>query len=116
MGSRIKSSERDILVVAAEGNIDVQASDGFFDEIEAQTADGTTKVVLDCSQLQFISSFALARLVRLHAKLKEQGGAVKLAAVTGLVLGVFRCTGMQKVLDLHPTVDSARAAFGSEAT
>ena len=115
MGSQSQSTEPDILVVAAEGHIDVQASDGFFDEIEAQTAGGTTKVVLDCSELKFISSFALARLVRLHAKLKAQGGAVKLAAVTGLVLGVFRCTGMQKVLDLHPTVECARAAFRSEA-
>jgi len=68
-------------------------------------------LVLDLSNLRFVCSVGLGVLVVLLKKVKEHGGRLALAGVTGHCLSVLKVTGLTKVFDLHPTVEAAIQAL-----
>jgi anti-anti-sigma factor len=41
---------------------------------------GVDKIIVDCSRLEYISSYGIGVLVRLHKALMARGGDVKIAA------------------------------------
>jgi anti-anti-sigma factor len=55
-------------------------------------------------------------LVRLHKRLAQKGGNVKLAAVPGVVAQVIRLVRLDRIFQIFPTVDEALASFHGEET
>jgi len=102
----------DILVVEVTGRLDNDTSEYFFGCLEWQINDGNTRIVLDCSDLVFLSSLGVGTLMRIQSRLKSKGGTVKLAAVQNMVADVLRVVYLDRLLDLYPTVDEAVASFG----
>jgi anti-anti-sigma factor len=68
---------------------------------------GVTNIVLDMSRVQIVPSLGLGALVQLMKKYKERRQHVKLAAVQPQVRTAMAITRLDRVLDLHDTVESA---------
>lgn len=104
-------TDRDVLILSADGGIDSTNADDFVAELGKLVEVGARKLIVDCSRLGYISSYGIAVLVRLHKKLAEHGGDVKLAALESRIVRVIALVGLTPIFQIYPTVDDARAAF-----
>ncbi len=105
--------DRGILILSADGGIDSSNADELVAELGKLVDAGARKLIVDCSRLGFISSYGIAVLVRLHKKLSERGGDVKLAALESRVARLIDLLGLERVFQIYPNVDDARKAFRS---
>ncbi len=101
----------DILVMELAGRLDEHTSDFLVDCLSRHLAKGLTKIILDCSNLEQVSSFGLSALVRVHTRLKRSGGEVKLAEVSGTIADVLRIVHFDRLFNIYPTVEAAQQAL-----
>ena len=100
-----------VLILRADGGLNAETAGQFVSQLEALVDAGVTKMIVDCTHLEYISSFGVGVLVRLHNKLAKRGGDVKVAAARSAVLQVLTVMRMGKVFDIYPDVNRARLAF-----
>jgi anti-anti-sigma factor len=97
------------LVVMVSGRMDTLTAP----EFEAQTAkwlaDGETRLVLDLSQLAYISSAGLRSILAAAKQLKAKGGDLAFCGLAGLVAEVFAVSGFAKLLPVFATREEALA-------
>ena len=103
--------DNDILIVRADGGLNSENADQFVNELESLIKGGQSKIIVDCSRLDYITSYGLGVLVRLHAKLAKRGGSVKLACVKGFVEQVLAITRLNSIFEIYPDVNRARLMF-----
>jgi len=101
----------DVLILAADGGINAANSAQFVDDLEKVVRAGVTKLIVDCAKIRYISSSGLGTLIRLHKRMCEGGGDVRLAAVDSAIVRMLEITRLNLVFHIYPTVDEARAAF-----
>jgi anti-sigma B factor antagonist len=106
--------QEDILIVKADGDLNADTADAFVEKIGKLIDAGLHSIIIDCSELDHISSYGLGVLVRLHKRMDEKIGDVKIASVKGLIANVLKMTRLNKVFSIYPDVESARAAFKVE--
>jgi anti-sigma B factor antagonist len=106
--------DRDVLILAVDGGLNAETSAQFIGDLDRVIAAGVARIIVDCSELHYISSYGLGVLARLHRILRARGGDVKLAAVQAPVARLVELTRLNEVFNLFPTVDAAREAFRRE--
>jgi anti-sigma B factor antagonist len=90
-----------------------------FDQIEElgqelyQLVEGEAapKLVLDFSDIEFLSSSALGKFISLHGKLRSHGGSMKLCALQPQILDVFLICRLDRLFDIKKDLPEAMAAF-----
>jgi anti-sigma B factor antagonist len=103
--------DRDVLILRADGGLNSQTAQQFVEELQALVDAGIGKIIVDCTLLDYLSSYGIGVLLRVHSRMKKRGGDVKLCAVKGVVNDVLRLTNLDKVLQVYVDVDRARLAF-----
>jgi len=103
-----------ILVIKLHGKLDSTRTEEFHSEVRSHLESGHKRIILDCSNLGYISSLGLGSLVALEAKLRRQGGAVKLAGVQGNVAEILSLVRLDSVLGIYGDIAYAREAFQEE--
>ncbi len=106
--------QEDILIIKADGDLNAETADEFVESIGKLVDAGLHSIIIDCSGLDYISSSGLGMLVRLHKRMDEKIGDVKIASVKSLIVNVLRMTRLNKVFSIYPDVESARQAFKVE--
>ena len=104
--------DKDILKVVVSGSLDESNANYLLDCVKDTVLEGRTKVVLDCSQLTYISSMGLGVLARVHSRMKKIGGDVNLAGIQGPVASVMELVKFSRLFHFYPTVEDAIAAHG----
>jgi stage II sporulation protein AA (anti-sigma F factor antagonist) len=79
--------------------------------LESVVAEGATHVVLDCAELEFISSAGIRALLFLVKRVKPIGGAVSVCAPRPHVRQMLEFTGLKSILSISGTVEEGRAAL-----
>ncbi len=71
------------------------------------------QVILDFSQVEFMASSMLGKLVQVNKKCKEFRVKLKLCSITITpeILEVFKITKLNKVFDIQPDEKTARKSF-----
>ncbi|MCH7798583.1 MAG: STAS domain-containing protein [Planctomycetes bacterium] len=103
--------DSEVLVVKADGGLNARTADGFVTDLEKLVDAGLRKIIVNCSSLNYISSYGLGILVRLHRRLARHGGNVKIASVKGVIVEVLRLTKLNTIFEIYPDVPRARLAF-----
>ena len=103
--------DKDVLILSADGGLNSQTAAEFIRELEALVDGGVRKMIIDCTGLQFISSYGVGLLVRLHKKIAVRGGDVKIAAPRSMVLQALNVMRMGKLFGIYPDVNQARLEF-----
>ncbi|KAA5540461.1 STAS domain-containing protein [Roseiconus nitratireducens] len=101
----------DVLVIEALGKLDLTTADFLLDCMHGMIARGEHKIVLDCSDLESITSVGLGVMVRANSRLKKKGGALAVAGATGIVAEVLKIVHFDKLFHLFPDVDQAAASL-----
>lgn len=105
------TEDMQIVTVNAD-RIDAAMAIQFKEELRSETENGSDRVVLDLSAVQFIDSSGLGALV---AGMKQLGDArrLDLAGLTPTVEKVFQLTRMDTVFRLFTTLDEAKSVSAS---
>jgi len=73
--------------------------------------DHRKKLVLDFSNVEYLSSAALGKLITLDKKVKAAAGELRLCAIRKDILEVFKITRLDKLFKIKDTRDKALEGF-----
>ncbi len=76
--------------------------------IESKT---TGNLLLSFRNVEHLSSAALGMLITLKRRVEENKGKLKLSDINPQIYEVFKITRLNKVFEIHPSADGARASF-----
>jgi anti-sigma B factor antagonist len=106
----------DIAVLDISGRITVGEGNIILREIVRELVDqGSTKIVLDLSQVQYIDSSGIGELVKTHTTVRNQGGQLKLVNLNRRVTDLLQMTKLAAVFDIEKDESSAIKSLGGEA-
>lgn len=106
-----KIIDGDILAIILSGSLDTTTTPEFNRQIQGHLDAGSSKMIIDCRNLGYVSSLGVGSLVALQTRLKRKGGVVKLAAIQGPVMDVIRSVRLDKMMDIYGDLEFARASF-----
>ena len=98
-----------LALLALAGELDLAVVSRVDEAVAQVLADGLQLLVVDLGHLTFCDSSGLGALVRCQRAVRDAGGTVLFAGVTGPVAVLLRLTSMQVVLELRPDVSAALA-------
>jgi anti-sigma B factor antagonist len=70
-----------------------------------------TKLLLNLSNASFVSSAMLAHLVRLHRKIQELKGKIKLCCLRPVIMDAFKVSSFDKIFEIYPDEATALKKF-----
>ena len=106
--------DRDVFVLMADGGINRENAQQFTHDVEEMVRNGFSKLIIDCSRLDYISSTGLGTLLVLQRRMKQAGGDVKLCSVKGLVVQALQIIRLDRMFGMYPDLGQARLAFRPE--
>lgn len=95
------------ILVRIRGQADTAATAEIDRSFLRVTAGRPRLVVLDLSEMSFVSSLAMGSLMNLHRAVTRQGGRLRLAAVQPLVAEAFTRVRLPEVIEICDSVASA---------
>jgi anti-anti-sigma factor len=101
----------DILAVILDGSLNTITTEQFNRAIQEHLDQGRTKIIIDCRNVDYVSSFGIGSLVALQARLRKKGGEVKLAALFGPAAAALRLVRLDAVLNMYGDLEFARESF-----
>ena len=72
----------------------------------------TKNLVIDFSNVKFLTSSALGLLIRVSKRISESSGNLRLCSIDPRILEIFRITRLDNVFDIQPDTESAVESFG----
>ncbi len=75
---------------------------------------GTTKILLNLTEVPIIDSMGIGEIVRAFKRAGEAGGVLKLVGVTDRVYGALKITQLLDLIESYKTEEDAVASFGKE--
>ncbi len=97
----IKGNGFNLLYVQASGRLDLDSAVEYGTKVKDTIEDSDTditEVILDFSQITFISSFGLKIILELYKLMKAKNGVLKLKTVSEDLMNSFRMVGFDKFL------------------
>ncbi len=68
-------------------------------------------LLLSFKNVDHLSSAALGMLITLKKQIEQKQGKLKLSDINPQIYEVFKITRLNKIFDIHPSIDKARASF-----
>lgn len=96
-------------ILTAAGELDHHTAELLRVPLDEALEQGRSRLVIDCSQLEFCDSTGLNVLLGARLKADAAGGGVHLAAMRPVVARVFEITGADAVFGVHTTLQDALA-------
>lgn len=97
-------------VITVQGRVDTLSAPTVEQKLTQWLDGGETRMILDLSEMEYISSAGLRTVLVIGKKAKANGGSVCCCALQGMVKKVFDVSGFSLVLPVYDTVDEALAA------
>jgi anti-anti-sigma factor len=97
-----------VMIVSVSGRLDTHTT-GQFDEAMTPLAETEKHLVIDFSNLEYISSAGLRSILMVAKKVKENQGSLALASLTQMVKDVFEMSGFGAIIRIYPDSPSACA-------
>jgi anti-sigma B factor antagonist len=99
----------DVAIVVAHGEVDVFTAPGLDSALDALTADGTARLVIDLSRVSFLDSTGLGVIVKALKHAREAGGWLHLVITSGRIRKIFEITGLDASIPIFDTAQDAIA-------
>jgi anti-anti-sigma factor len=102
-----------ISVLSIKGNVDTNTFRDLIAKGEQLVDQGYSRLILDLSQVDYISSAGLMALQTVAGKADEKGGRAVIAGLKTQVQHTVELAGFDKILAIFVNVADARASFGT---
>lgn len=110
-----RTERDDVAIMTVSGEVDVYTAPQLRSALEERVAADQTRVVVDLSGVSFIDSTGLGVLVGRLKVLRKIGGSLRVVCTDERILRLFSITGLDRVLPIHDSVDSALASVDETA-
>ncbi len=112
------ASLKDAFLARVEGVVDSTNVEDFFSLLNAAFKKGARAIIVDLSELSYISSGGLSVLVDAFKKAVRAGGTLVIFGVNDLVKESFEAVSLEKMIpfasDLDEALDEAKGVLGVE--
>lgn len=102
-------------IVRLVGYLDAHTATRLEETIHGVITGGCNRIVVDFTDLEYISSAGLGVFMVFIEGVRTSGGDIKLAAMKPKVFTVFDLLGFPILFEIHPTVDVALNNFPQDA-
>ncbi len=110
MHLQIDVTERDgYTVLSPQGEIDYATGPQLKEAITDALVAGKVNLVVDLHAVDFVESTGLGALIGGRRRARALNGSLSLVCAETPVLKVFRVTGLDKVFEIHESIDDATA-------
>ncbi|ABG57486.1 STAS domain-containing protein [Cytophaga hutchinsonii] len=100
--------ENEFYIVAIEGDLDASSSIQLDQAIEEAVANGENKIIVDCSQLEYISSAGLGVFMSYIQDFQSNNISLVLCHLSEKVRNVFQILGLDELLKIVDTKEEAK--------
>jgi anti-sigma B factor antagonist len=100
-------TERGYLVAVLAGRLDITRAPALREPLLRLLRPAASRLVLDLSLVSHVDASGLAVLVGTERRARLLGGSLRLAAVRPAVAMAVRVAGLDRLLEIFPTVHSA---------
>jgi len=100
-----------VQVFMMEGRIDTQGASEMEETLQAATQAGHHRMVLDMTEVRYISSAGLRVLADVLTKNRDHGGDLKLFGLNPKVLRVFQIIGFDNFFSMYNSLEEAIESF-----
>jgi anti-sigma B factor antagonist len=112
MKAQPHATDNNVLVIAADDSINDDTAEMVVLQLESQIVkESSGKVILDCSRIEFLSSYGLGIILRLRNAANMVNGELKLSCVNGLLERTMQISRVGHLFTIHTDVEQARQAF-----
>ncbi len=101
-----------VAVVTLSGRFDAPSAPEAEDAFKGYLQDGTKKVLIDLSGVEYISSGGLRVIIMVTKALEKVNGTLKLCGLTPFVSEVFEITNLSKRYEICEDQRAGLTAFG----
>jgi anti-sigma B factor antagonist len=104
-----------VAVVTLPAEIDVTTADAVREELLAILDQGVTLLVADLSKTEFCDSAGVSALVQTYRRASASGNPMRLVVATPAVRRVLSITGVDRLVDIFPSVAASLAGTPGQA-
>lgn len=106
-----ETREKDISIFQVKGRLDSNSSDGFETTVFGAIDGGARQLLIDFSDVDYISSAGLRVILKATKGLKRSNGKLVLCSLKDYVKEVFEISGFDTLLPIAPDQKEALAEF-----
>jgi anti-anti-sigma factor len=99
------SMQGDWMIVSIEGRMDTVSAPEFDKVVQQRIMEGSSRLIVDFSKLDYISSAGLRSILMAGKSSKAKGGELACCGVKGVVKKVFEVSGFHKLLPMFDSMD-----------
>ena len=99
--------EDTILTAGLQGRIDGANALEFESSLKDAVKKGDSTLVIDCSELSYISSAGLRVILLVAKSLRKDDVKFALYALSDAIFEVFQVSGFDQIIPVHPTREAA---------
>lgn len=92
----------DVVVFSMRGRLDGNTALEFEQNVLAGLENGATKIVFDCSELDYINSSGLRVMVMAYQRLHDRDGRIAVCSLKDYIQEIFDISGYNQIFALHP--------------
>jgi anti-sigma B factor antagonist len=112
----ISTVQRDsVCILHISGRIDTLTSRAFGEQLTSLIGNGTHRLVIDLSQVAYISSAGFRSLLVAARAIESAKGQLALAGVNGEIKRLFDIAALTEFFPMWPTADEAAAKLDGSA-
>ena len=105
--SKAKAGAKGIIVLAVDGTVDSSTSEEFESRLEQFIAESPAHLVLDLTNMVYISSSGWGIIVKYMQRLGDSGGKLALAGMSSMILKIFGDLGFEPLMPHYGTLERA---------
>jgi anti-sigma B factor antagonist len=95
------------MVLALSGRMDADGAPAFETTCHRWVEQGVCQLVVDMSELLYVSSMGLRAFLSVGQLAQERGGTLRLCGLSPLVKQLFEITRLSGLFPMHDSVESA---------
>ncbi len=100
----------DHIIVGLDGRLDTMQSESFEKKMMEALKSGNNKIIIDCRNLEYISSSGLRVFLIAQKKMSAQSGQFKICSLQPMIKEIFEVSGFMMVFSVFADLDSALKA------
>ena len=101
----------EVSILSFEGNLDTNTAPQAQEQIDQLIDGGSSRILINFNELNYISSAGLRVLLATAKKLKATSGDLKICGLNQTVQEVFDISGFSSILSVVATEEDALAGF-----
>ncbi len=99
------------IILRPQGLLDAAGAPKLEEELKQRIAKGESRLIVDLTEISYISSNGLRVLLTALKTARKNGGALKLCGMNARLAEIFEMVGFDQVFEIYPTRAEAERAF-----